>query len=115
MRAKNFLSLFIALFFTVGIYASNPETITLSNIEQTETGYVKEFLSCDKDTNAPISKTVYEYDAEDRLLEKAIYNWNSSEGWVGTKKYAYAYNEDNQPIAPQIIKWDSKAKRWADQ
>lgn len=115
MKAKNLLSLFIALFFTVGIYAGNPETITLSNIEQTETGYVKEFLSCDKDTNTPIAKTVYEYDGEDRLLEKAIYNWDAKDGWVGSKKYVYAYDENNRPVAPQIIKWNNKTKKWSDQ
>lgn len=112
MKATNLLSLFIALFFSVGIYASNPETITLSNIEQTETGYVKEFLSCDKDTNAPLTKTVYEYDAENRLLEKAIYKWDTNEGWVGSKKYVYAYDESNRPLAPQIVKWNKKTNEW---
>ena len=114
MKTKNLLSLFVAFFFAVGIYASNPETITFSNVEKTETGCVKEFLSCDKETNAPIAKTVYEYDSENRLLGKAIYNWDNADGWVGSKKYLYAYDENNQPITPFIVKWDKKTKNWSD-
>lgn len=117
MKTKILLSVLTVFLFTVNIYANKPETITLSNIEKTENGCVKEFLSCDKNTNAPISKTVYRYDAEDRMQEKATYEWNSNEKeWVGTQKYVYSYEKDNQLSAPSvsILKWNKKIKDWTE-
>jgi len=115
MKTRTLLSLFVVCFITVNTFASNPETITFSNVEKTESGCVKEFLSCDKETNAPLSKTVYQYDAEDRLQEKATYEWNESrKEWLGIKKYLYSYDENNQPTTPVLLKWNKKTNDWSD-
>lgn len=107
----SFLSVFI---LSVSIYASNPETIVFTNIENTENGCVKEYLFCDKETNAPQSKAVYFYDVEGRMLEKTMYEWDSLKGWVGVKKFEYNYDENNQPMIPTLKKWDSKNNKWME-
>lgn len=117
MKTKILLSVLTIFLFTVNTYANKAETIIFSNIEKTEKGCVKEFLSCDKETNAPISKTVYEYDAEDRIQEKAIYEWNNNvKEWIGTQKYVYSYNKKDQSLTPSVtvLKWDKKIKDWSD-
>lgn len=115
MKTRILLSVLTVFLFTVNTYANKPETITLSNVEKTEAGCVKEFLSCDKETKAPLAKTVYQYDAEDRMQEKATYEWNSNnKEWVGIQKYIYSYDEKNQPTDLIILKWNKKAKDWSN-
>ncbi|MDH6309303.1 hypothetical protein M2451_002811 [Dysgonomonas sp. PFB1-18] len=111
MKAKFFFSLLAVLFLSTATYANTPETIVLSNIEQTEEGCVKEFLYCDKNTNAPLNKTTYRYDAEGRIMDKATYKWDSVKGWTGIQKYAYEYDANNLPV-PSIVKWNKKANNW---
>jgi hypothetical protein len=111
MKAKFFFSLLVVLFLYTTTYANTPETIVLSNIEQTEDGCIKEFLSCDKNTNAPLSKTIYRYDAEGRIMDKATYEWSGSKGWTGIQKYTYEYDANNLPI-PSVVKWNRKSNNW---
>ncbi|MDU1892206.1 MAG: DUF3836 domain-containing protein [Dysgonomonas sp.] len=112
MKAKAFFSLFVILFFSANIFAATPEKVMFSNIEETESGKVKEILFCDKDTNAPLTKTIYKYDTEGKIEHKASYEWNRSHGWVGTQKYEYTYDENNTPSTPVVKKWDKKTKDW---
>jgi len=112
MKAKFFFILLFTFCLSASTYADSRETIKFSNVEQTENGCIKEFLCCDKATNAPISKTVYRYDNNDKLLEKATYEWNSLKGWVGTQKYVYTY--ENDKMTPSVIKWNNKSNDWAD-
>lgn len=113
MKAKNLFLLFVVLFLSSSIYANTPETVTFSNVEKTENGCVKEFIFCDKSTNNPLTKTVYRYDAEDRMQEKATYEWNDSKGWIGVQKYDYIYDNDNNLPTPKLTKWDNKTNDWA--
>ena len=112
MNLKKLL-LFAVLFLSLSIYANDPETLMFSNIETTETGCVKEFLLCDKNTNAPLTKTVYNYDATGRMQEKATYEWDGAKGWIGVQKYEYSYDKNNQPTAPTLYKWDNRSSNWS--
>ncbi|MDR3058998.1 MAG: DUF3836 domain-containing protein, partial [Prevotella sp.] len=102
MNSRKLFSLFAILFLSLSIYANDPETVMFSNVETTETGCVKEFLFCDKDTNAPLTKTIYRYNAAGHMQEKATYEWKGDKGWTGVQKYEYTYNSDNQPATPII-------------
>jgi len=113
MKTKFLFSFLAVILLSVSAYAYNPETIIYSNIETTENGCVKEFLFCDKETNAPISKTIYNYDAEGRMLEKTMYEWDSTKGWAGTQKFEYNYDNGNQPV-PSVKKWDKKNNKWTE-
>lgn len=112
MKAKFFFSILVVFCLCTVTFANTRETIKLSNVEQTENGCIKEFLQCDKITNAPISKTVYHYDVNGRMMDKAAYEWDGSKGWIGTLKYVYQYDENNLPTTPTIIKWNKKANDW---
>lgn len=113
MKTRILVSVLSVFLFTVNVNANDPETITFTNVEKTETGCVKEFLSCDKETNFPLSKTVYQYDAEDRIQEKATYDWDSNKKeWVGLRKHVYSYDENGQPTTPTVLKWNKKTKDW---
>lgn len=102
------------LFLSVSVYATNLETIVYSNVETTEAGCVKEFLVCEKDSKAPISKMVYLYDADGRMQEKTTYEWDHTEGWIGIQKYEYSYDVNNQPSVPVLRKWDKKKNNWIE-
>lgn len=112
MKAKFFFSFLLVFCLFTAINANTRETIKLSNVEQTENGCVKEFLYCDKATNAPLSKTVYHYDSTGRMLEKATYEWDGSKGWIGVLKYEYGYDNNNLPTTSVIVKWDKKSNDW---
>lgn len=115
MRAKKLLSLLAVLFLSAGIYANGGRsTIVYSNIDDCATGCVKEFLTCDVVTNAPLSKSVYKYDASGRMFEKSTYKWNGNDGWVGVQKYEYSYDQDNKPTTHLFNKWDKKKNDWID-
>lgn len=114
MNTKFFKSLLAVLIFSLSSFAHNNETIVFSNIEQTEKGCVKEFLFCDKSTNEPLSKTVYNYDSEGRIQEKTILEWDKNQGWIGVHKYEYKYTANNQPNTPVLKKWDNKNNKWID-
>ena len=113
MKTKTLFSLLAILFFSANILAGTPETITFTNVEQTEEGCVKEFIFCDKNTNAPLTKTTYVYDATNRMMEKSTYEWMGEKGWTGIQKYIYTYNAENQPQTPAMIRWDKKSNDWA--
>lgn len=112
MKTKLILSFLLLFCISTATYANTRETITLSNIEKTERGCIKEFLNCDSETSAPLSKTIYNYDIEGRLLEKEYYKWSAKLGWVGTQKYSYYYDGNNQLLTPSVSKWDIKNKCW---
>jgi len=113
MKTKILSIILLTFCLSISTYANTRETIKFSNIEQSENGCIKEFLYCDKETNTPLSKTIYRYDANGRMLDKATYEWNSSKGWIGTQKYVYEYDENNFPTTPTIVKWDKKANNWS--
>lgn len=114
MNTKNFFALLAALMFSLNSVAHNNETIVFNNIENSENGCVKEYLFCDKDTNAPLSKTIYKYDNEGRIQEKTILEWNKTQGWIGIQMYEYNYTENNKSCTPSLKKWDNKNNKWID-
>lgn len=114
MNAKILLSFLSAIILSISAYAHTPETIVLSNVENTENGCIKEFFFCDKETNVPISKTVYLYDIEGRMLEKAIYDWDGPNGWIGVQKLEYNYEKSDAPTIPTVKKWDKRSSKWVE-
>lgn len=114
MKTKTFFSLLVTFCFSVTMFAATPEKVMFSNVEETENGKVKEILFCDKETNAPLTKTIYKYDAEGKMEHKATYEWHSYHGWIGIQKYEYSYDANNKPSTPIVKKWDKKKKDWSD-
>jgi hypothetical protein len=114
MKTKSLLSFLVIFCFSISIYANSRETITLTNIEKTEKGCIKEFLQCEKETNMPLTKTVYIYDQNEKLIEKSGYEWDGKKGWTGTLKYMYSYDKENKPLTPTVIKWDKKNNNWLE-
>lgn len=116
MRTKLFLSLLVGLFISVGVSAKNPETTTLSNIETTATGSIKEFTTFTKDTNEPIQRSLYKYDLSGNIQEKTVYAWADKKGWIGVQKLEYSYHNDNfdKPASLTYTKWDAKTNNWSN-
>lgn len=115
MKAKKILSLLAIMFLSASVYANNGRsTIVYSNIDNCATGCVKEFMTCDKDTNKPLMKNVYVYDSNGRMLEKTIYKWTDNTGWVGVQKLEYSYDQSNQSCKPCLMKWCKKEKGWIE-
>lgn len=113
MKAKKLFSLLVVLFLSANIFANGGrETIVFSNVDKSATGYVKEFIKCDKKTSTPLIKNVYEYDDEGRMLVKTIYKRCNKNGWIGIQKFEYNYDDNNQPQTPNVMTWDAKLKSW---
>lgn len=114
MKTKLLSALLVGMLFTVSIFANDPETTTYSNIQNTETGSVKEFTTFSKSTNEPMQKSTYRYDLAGNIQEKVVYKWNGDKGWVGAQKLEYKYNETatDRPVGINFSEWDSKKNDW---
>lgn len=115
MKAKFYLLLLVGLFFAVHTSAKKPETTTLSNVEVTANGTIKELTTFATDTSEPIQRSVYKYDLSGNIQEKVTYEWDGFNGWVGLQKMEYAYDNVNsdKPASLTFTKWDSKRNDWS--
>lgn len=115
MKTRFYLLLLIGLFFAVNLSAKKPETTTLSNVEVTANGTIKELTTFATETNEPMQRSVYKYDLSGNILEKVTYKWNGSNGWLGLQKMEYAYDEQNsdKPASLTFAKWDNKKNDWS--
>lgn len=115
MKTRNFLLLVIGLFFAVNISAKKPETTTLSNVEVTASGTIKELTTFATETDEPMQRSVYKYDLSGNILEKITYKWAGSKGWEGLQKMEYSYNEENtdKPVSLTFAKWNTKNNDWS--
>lgn len=114
MKTKLSIALLVSMLFSISIFASDPETTTYSNVQNTETGSIKEFTTFRANSNEPVQKSTYRYDLAGNIQEKTVYKWNGDKGWVGTQKLEYEYDETspNKPIAMNFSEWDGKKNDW---
>ncbi|MFT3993372.1 MAG: DUF3836 domain-containing protein [Dysgonomonas sp.] len=108
---KTIIMSFIAvLFATNNLSAQNTKMYT--NIEETKDGINKEYTIIDNDTEKPITKYAYKIDADGNRISRSTYVWDQYEGWVGSQKTEYKYDEKNNPISYTYTKWDKRTKDW---
>ncbi len=91
MKATFLTSVLVALSFTANVNANNVNTY--SNIEATESGTKKEYISVNKESLKPLTKSFYNYDSDGRILEKTFSKWSYEKGWEVTGRYEYIYND----------------------
>lgn len=103
----------ISTFFLLAIILTNINTQKIyNNIEKDEYGCVKEFTTIDSETSQAIKKATYIYNSEGVLQEKTFYKWNEEQGWTGTQKYEYEYN--NGKLENMIYtEWDRNVATWS--
>lgn len=114
MKTKLSIALLVSMLFSISIFASDPETTTYSNVQNTENGSIKEFTTFRANSNEPVQKSTYKYDLAGNIQEKTVYKWNGDKGWVGSQKLEYEYDEasPNKPVAMSFAEWDNKKNDW---
>jgi len=115
MKTKIFITVIVAFLSVANIYAGNPDVIVYTNEETTEQGCVKEYTTVEKETLKPVSKTVYQYDSDNKIQRKIFYGWNEEQGWESIQKYDYEYNLNGQIITLVYTEWDEQLKTWSAQ
>jgi len=114
MKATILTSVLVAFLSVANVFAQETEKKVLTNIEQTESGSVKELTYLNEETSQAEKKTAYHYDENDVLLQKIDYKWNSHDGWIPTQKYEYEYNAEGKVSNVTFTKWDEKKNKWSD-
>lgn len=114
MKTKLSFLFLVSMLFSISIFASDPETTTYSNIQNTETGSIKEFTTFRANSTVPVQKSTYRYDLAGNIQEKVVYKWDLDQGWIGAQKLEYEYDQTspNKPIAMNFSEWDARKKDW---
>lgn len=112
---KKIFIILASSFLCVSIFASNPLTVSYSNVENTSNGMIKENTVFSKETNEPKKRSIFKYDLDGNIQEKIVYQWGGkSKGWVADQKLTYTYGKDKStPQYLSLTKWDNKAKSWS--
>lgn len=108
MKARILSLAVVVLLSVASIYASNPKTKVYSNVDST----TKEYTTVDAKTSKALSKVVYHYDSNRMLQERTFYKWDDTQGWTGTKRYTYEYNNDRLSTVVYTV-WDKKMATWS--
>ncbi|MDH6308973.1 hypothetical protein M2451_001569 [Dysgonomonas sp. PFB1-18] len=111
MKAIILTSVFAALTFTADLNARNVKTYI--NEEQTALGLNKEYISVDKNSQRPETRTNYMYDADGRMTKKTISRWIDEAGWVSVSKIEYNYGEGDLVSYATHTKWDKNTENWS--
>lgn len=111
MNATILTSVLAAFVFCVNVSANNVKTY--SNVESSEFGTKKEYISVDSQSMTPQMKEYYHYNADGKIIEKTVSKWvDNSRGWVNSSRYEYHYGESGLVTAVSYTKWDDGKKVW---
>lgn len=116
MKATILTTVFAALVLSINVNAQ--EIKTYSNVESTDSGTTKEYISVDSETLAPLTKEIYSYDAEGKIIEKVISKWSDSDAeWANTSKYEYTYGSSDSELVAHVAytKWSKSSNAWSDE
>lgn len=113
MRTIVLTSVLAALLSVASLSAKNPDVKVYSNVETTEIGCVKEYISYNEKISQVIDKYSYQYDADGNMEKKTFYKWDNEAGWVSIKKYDYVYNNKGNIDYMTFTEWDNKIGNWS--
>lgn len=108
---KTLLLSIAVMLTTIGLNAQ--EKVLYSNVMETESGTIREYVSADPDTKMPLTKNTYIYDNNDVRLSKTSYNWDSQKGWIEYDKIEFHYI-GSTPHSISYIKWDNQKQEWSN-
>ncbi len=108
MKARILSVAVVVLLSVAGVYASSPKTKIYNN----KIGNVKELTMVDSETSKAIKKVVCNYDSNGILQEKTFYIWSETQGWIGSQKYSYEYN-DGKLDTVVYNEWNKNIAAWS--
>lgn len=114
MKAAILTSFLLACLSVANVFAQDTDKKVLTNIEQTETGTIKEQIYLNDESSQAERKITYYYDLDDNLFQKVDSKWDSHAGWVPAQKYEYTYNTFGKVASVTFTKWDNKREQWAE-
>lgn len=104
--------LLVIVILTANAQGRNSNNKVYNNIENNRGGCVKEFTVIDGSTTQVLKKAVYTYNTQGNLQGKIFYRWHNTQGWIGTQKYEYEYN--NGKLENMIYtEWDKDIATWS--
>ncbi|MBB4034383.1 hypothetical protein GGR21_000268 [Dysgonomonas hofstadii] len=115
MKTLIISSVLAALVSVASLSAGNPKTTVYENIETTDAGVKKEYISYNTKISQGENKIVYIYNSNGVLASKTVYNWNTEKGWVILKNYDYKYNVDGKLAYLNFTKWENNRSVQAEQ
>ena len=62
----------------------------------------------------PLRKYTIKYDETGLPIEKILYTWNNTSGWIADKKYAYGYNDNGFLEVQSYTTWNKQTNDWID-
>lgn len=111
MKTLILASVLFFLSFT-SLFAGNLLSDVLVNIENRDNGTTKEYLHMVD--NKPHTKFVYEYDADGRMLNKMLQQWDAEKSvWVGISRYDYEYGSNGKLNDVLYTLWNTKNSNWS--
>lgn len=107
MRTILLTSIFALFLSSINISAST-QKLKYSNIQTTENGTIKEYVTYDNLQSKAVDKTVYIFDKDENLLDRTVYKWDDNAGWVKMQKHNYSYDNEGKITYFTFSKWDNK-------
>lgn len=110
MKTSIITSILAAFLSVMSLSAGNPAKV-YENVETTNDGIKKEYITYNENISRAESKVVYVYDNKGYLNSKAFYKWNNEKGWLMSQEYNYSYNVDGKVAYLTFTKWDNNKAR----
>lgn len=109
MKNRIFISLalvFISFNLIAGDGFTKEVKLTESKLEET--------VIYDEKTNEPVRKCVCQFNDNDQIVEKIIYQLNRYDNWVPSHKFAMTYStaKTRTPCTVEYTKWDPTREKW---
>ena len=110
MKTKLSFLFLVGMLFSISIFASDPETTTYSNIQNTETGSIKEFTTFRANSTEPIQKSTYRYDLAGNIQEKVVYKEEETYIKTISDKGLTLELSDTLMAVMEYLKWTSNPR-----
>jgi len=115
MKTLIITSVLAAFVSVASLSAGTPKTKVYENIETTDAGCKKEYVTYNEAISRAENKTVYYYNSNGNLDNKTFYRWDNEAGWVLVQEYNYRYNNEGKVAYLTFTKWDNNKSVQVDQ
>lgn len=105
MRTIVLTTIFALFLSSISVSSATPK-LRYSNIETTENGTIKEYVTYDNLQSKAVEKTVYVFDNNENLVDRTVYKWNDNSGWIAMQKHNYSYNNEGRVAYFTFTKWN---------
>lgn len=106
-----------AILFALASFANlsaKPNNFLLENRYTTTSTVITEKMKINSKTQMPNQKNIYERNTDNKLVNKEVYLWDVSRGWVPSCKYQYHYTISGKLIKVEYSEWNTNENNWGN-